>query len=448
MVASEQSALTLPPMPRAVAVEWLQEPWVPAAVVAALPAILAAATARVPLLVRVPPGLLRQRVVRAVAAMAGCTDAITVWNLDQPRPDHAVVLAEPVEWTAARWLTLDCALDDAVGWIIVAIAPAVAVPAGLALTEIHIPPLADRRAALPALARAVVARLALRARGVPAVIEPAALTWIEAQPWSGDQREFETALTRAFLVDRQVIRAATVARDPAPDPARDPAPRPPAEISDARLELLLAEMAHELRNPLVTIKTFADHLPALLDDATLRERFQGLTEEAIARMDGVLENVLAFGRLGAPRAEAVDMPPLLDQVLADVAPDLTARGIVAHRTGAAHAPCAGDVAHMTYALRNLVAGVVREMPPGQPLVLDASANGVVRVQFTAGGTAAARLRALATPDDAAALRDPTLLPLAFSLARAVVERGGGALSVASEPTGATTLVVRLPIATM
>src|SRR5207237_1158955 len=77
------------------------------------------------------------------------------------------------------------------------------------------------------------------------------------------------------------------------------------------LEYLLAELAHELRNPLVTIKTFADHLPALLEDAELRTRFATLTSDAIERMDGLLENVLAFARLGAPRREAVEVGPIL-----------------------------------------------------------------------------------------------------------------------------------------
>jgi hypothetical protein len=42
--------------------------------------------------------------------------------------------------------------------------------------------------------------------------------------------------------------------------------------------------------------------------------------------------------------------------------------------------------------------------------------------------------------------DPTLLPLAFTLARAVLERNGGSLGVQAEGHGRTALVVRLPVA--
>jgi len=62
----------------------------------------------------------------------------------------------------------------------------------------------------------------------------------------------------------------------------------------------------------------------------------------------------------------------------------------------------------------------------------------------AGAEAADRLRRLAAPGEAASLGDPTLLPLAFRLARAVLERNGGTLAVVPEAGDATSVVIRLP----
>src|SRR5439155_648246 len=137
---------------------------------------------------------------------------------------------------------------------------------------------------------------------------------------------------------------------------------PAAAPGGAALEYLLVELAHELRNPLVTIKTFADHLPALLEDAELRARFATLTSEAIERMDGLLENVLAFARLGAPRREAVEVGPIMARVLAELEPELAGRAVRVRQAAAPTARCAADPAHLAYALRNLFAGVVREVP--------------------------------------------------------------------------------------
>jgi hypothetical protein len=120
------------------------------------------------------------------------------------------------------------------------------------------------------------------------------------------------------------------------------------------------------------------------------------------------------------------------------------------QTATPAARCAGDPDHLVYALKNLFAGVLREVPAREELALDATANGVVTLRFSAGGAAAERLRRLAgrsePDDDTSTLGDPTLLPLSFRLARAVIARNGGALTVVPEAANETTLVIRLPTA--
>jgi hypothetical protein len=159
----------------------------------------------------------------------------------------------------------------------------------------------------------------------------------------------------------------------------------------------------------------------------------------------VLENVIEFARLGPPHPQSIAVGPLLDRLLAEVEPELAGRSVRVRRGGGTTAQCTGDPDQLAYALRNLFAGVVREVPSREELALDASVNGVVTVRFAAGGDAAAHLRRLAAGDDQG-LTDPTLLPLAFRLARTVLERNGGGLAVVPESGNATTVVVRLPTA--
>ena len=73
------------------------------------------------------------------------------------------------------------------------------------------------------------------------------------------------------------------------------------------------------------------------------------------------------------------------------------------------------------------------MPPREEFVVDTRQNGVVAVQFVAGDVAASRLRAMVAPDGPRDLGDPTMLPLSFTLARAVLERNGGTLAVHGRP---------------
>jgi len=348
-------------------------------------------------------------------------------------------------------LALEALLDDGTIWVLAGVEPGVSLPGALAgrlaAVVVEVPPLAARAGDLPALAEAALGALARRLGGTAPRLSASALAHLTAHSWPGDLAELETVLARAFLLaPGETIEVEHLGLEA---PTAHVAPEEPRRETGAELEFLLAELAHELRNPLVTIKTFAQHLPALLDDAELRQRFAGLAEEAIGRMDDLLENALQFARLTTPRKESIEVGPLLDRVLADVRPELAGREVRVRQATAPGARCAADPEQLAYALRNLVAGVGREVPAREELVIEATANGVVSLRFAAGGAAAERLRRLAAPGDTSQLRstlgDPTLLPLAFRLARGVLARNGGGLAVVPGPEGATTLVVRLPV---
>jgi signal transduction histidine kinase len=333
--------------------------------------------------------------------------------------------------------------------VLAAVEPGAAPPAALAVrlapVVLTVTPLGQRPADVPELARILLDGLVQRRGGGRVTLAPDAVQRLGAHGWPGDVAELEAVLARALLVtDGDVVEAEHLALGP--EPAEAPASAAAAAAHGAEIEFLLAELAHELRNPMVTIKTFARHLPQLLDDAELRGRFEQLTTEAIDRMDGLLENVLAFARLGAPRREPVEVAPLLERVLREMEPEIEGRAVRVRQATAPSARYTADPEHLAYALRNLFAGVVREVPAREELLLEATANGVVTLRFAAGEEAADRLRRLAAPGDGASLEDPTLLPLAFRLARAVLERNGGALTVVPEGGGTTTLVLRLPTA--
>ena len=347
-------------------------------------------------------------------------------------------------------VALEALLDDGLVWLLAGIDPTVPLPPSLGhrlgAVRIDLPPLAERPADAAALADVIVARLARRTGRPAPPIAPDAVDALAHHPWPGDVAEMEAVLGAAFLRAHDRIETAHIVfAAPASVPSAPPPTAAPPQL-DHDLEFVLAELAHELRNPMVTVKTYARHLPALLEDEELRARFDTLTTDAIERMDGLLENVLAFARLGTPRPEPVQVAPLLARVLGEVEPELAGRAVHVRQDAAPGARCAADPEHLAYALRNLFTGIVREVPAREELALEATANGVVTLRFAAGTEAADRLRRLAAPGDDVSLADPSLLPLGFRLARAVLERNGGTLAVVPDGTRSTSVVIRLPAA--
>src|SRR5881398_1186 len=428
--------VVLPPLTAAAAAAVLAPPRLPAEVTS-VPLACRAAAGAIPVL------------LRALAAREGSLVLATGRRPPLDRvPAGSALYLDVAALAPDGALALEALLDDARVWVLAGADPGAELPrplgARLSAVVLAVPPLAARAAELPALAAAVLEGLGRRLGIAPPRLAADALDRLVAHAWPGDLAELEAVLARALLLAGGVVDAAHL--DLAAEPPAAVAAAPATAPGDAALEYLLAELAHELRNPLVTIKTFADHLPALLEDAELRARFATLTSEAIERMDGLLENVLAFARLGAPHREAVEVGPILARVLAELEPELAGRAVRVRQAVAPTGRCAADPEHLAYALRNLFAGVVREVPAREQLALDATANGVVTLRFAAGAAAADRLRRLAAPGEAASLGDPTLLPLAFRLARAILERNGGTLAVVPEPGEATSVVIRLAAA--
>ena len=452
LAADASGWASLPPLDVDVARAVLAAPRLPETAAGRVALVRAAAGAGIAVRLEAPAGAGRLLLARALHAVAERHDALLVatdfpgvWDV----APGTTVFVDATALGPDGALALEALLDDRSAWVIAAVDPDTTLPEALATRlealVLTVPPLRERQAELPALATSIVAALSRRAGRSQPELTPAALARLEAYDWPGDYAELEAVLSRAWLlagagpVDAGHLALGESSASPAVEVATTDV------ASEARLEFLLAELAHEVRNPLVTIKAFADHLPALLEDAELRERFAKLAAEGIGRIDGLLDNLLTFARLGAPRAGAVDLGALLEELLAEVGPELTERAVHVRRTGSVATTCAGDSDQLAFALRNLLAGVVREIPPRDELVLDASANGVVSLRFAAGGAAAARLRNLVSPGRDT-LSDPTLLPLSFTLARAVLERNGGGLGIVPEPEGKTTLVVRLPVA--
>lgn len=83
----------------------------------------------------------------------------------------------------------------------------------------------------------------------------------------------------------------------------------------ATVGLLGASLAHEIRNPLVSIKTFVQLLPTHHHDAAFREKFFKLIGEEVKRIDLLTEQLLDLASPRAYCAGEIELHPLLQSSL-------------------------------------------------------------------------------------------------------------------------------------
>lgn len=136
----------------------------------------------------------------------------------------------------------------------------------------------------------------------------------------------------------------------------------------ASLGTLAAGMAHEIKNPLVTIKTFTQLLPEKKDDPEFQSEFTVLVGGEIQRIDRIVAQLLNFARPTEPDLSALGVHSVLSDSLRLVGQQLLSRGIRLTRDfGAGNDRVFGDADMLSQAFVNLYLNAMAAMPSGGEL---------------------------------------------------------------------------------
>lgn len=82
----------------------------------------------------------------------------------------------------------------------------------------------------------------------------------------------------------------------------------------ASLGTLIASLAHEIRNPLVSIKTFTQLLPERMDDEEFRDYFLKVAAGEIDRLTSLINELLGFAKPSEPNLKGEDLNALIDRM--------------------------------------------------------------------------------------------------------------------------------------
>lgn len=341
----------------------------------------------------------------------------------------------------------------------------------LATVTVHAPALARRAAEIGAIARDRLATLSA-ALGRPSPdLAPAAIAALAAHGWPGDLAELDAILARTLLDCGPFVEADDLRwRPDAPDAAGLPLPAPPTPPATAEstrdtelrnapddvvappdctaartpepsasvpavgraagtsptLEAVAVELAHQLKNPLVTIKTFVASAESLAAEPLELAQFRTLTDEAVSRMDEILDGLLAFARLADPVEESFDALPLLRDALRAGWRGFASKQVTLDAPEAATLAARADREHLRFAFATLARHVAETIEPRGTLAIGVEPGATLHFAYRESG-AITHLRGVASSDASS-------LPLALLLVRGALGRGGSDVQITLDGT--------------
>ncbi len=221
------------------------------------------------------------------------------------------------------------------------------------------------------------------------------------------------------------------------------------------LGLLTAGLAHEIRNPLVAIRTFTQLLPERYNDAEFRDGFQGLALKEVDRICGLINDLLSFARPSKPNVAPENINDVVDNIARILEAQAKEKGVVMVRDFATEVPKAWiDREQMKQVFMNLILNAIQAVDGEGSITIssrEVTRRGTapigqfvqVEVRDTGVGIPDENLEHIFDPFFTSGKEEGSGLGLAVS--HQIVEEHGGFVTVESKVGQGTGFFVHLPV---
>lgn len=211
---------------------------------------------------------------------------------------------------------------------------------------------------------------------------------------------------------------------------------------------LVAEIAHEVRNPLVSLKTFLELLPEHRDDAEFLTSFHALARDELERIERLLDLVMQQVRpareTGAPHP--LPLAPALSAVVELVRPRALRRGVEVDLRVAGGPSAAIDPDELRQIALNLALNAIDATPEGGRVGILARCRpgGAAEIEVVDAGPGVPPALRPHLFEPFFSTRDDRPGGLGLAISRRLIECAGGSIEVRDAETGGASFLVRLP----
>ncbi len=211
--------------------------------------------------------------------------------------------------------------------------------------------------------------------------------------------------------------------------------------------ILAAGMAHEIKNPITAIKTFAEYLPKKYDDPEFREKFTKIVQEETERISRIVKDLLLFSKPSEPNRQTCDLHQIIKDVIDLLSSDILKNKIILQIDfDSSVGKCHVDPAQMKQAFLNILMNAIDAMPNGGMLKVTTSLTSDLRLLISVSDTGCGIPK-----DKIGHIFDPFYTDkeqgtgLGLAVTHSIVEKNGGKIEVGSETGAGTVFTITLPL---
>ncbi len=147
----------------------------------------------------------------------------------------------------------------------------------------------------------------------------------------------------------------------------------------AALGTMAAGMAHEIKNPLVALRTFTQLFPMKWQDEEFRNKFSMIVPVEIDKINRIAESLLKFGRPSKPEFKKIELNTVIEEVMELMENQFKKNNIRVATKMIKTPPIDGDASQLAQAFLNIILNAVQAMPNGGELIVKTDTGHVIQL---------------------------------------------------------------------
>lgn len=217
----------------------------------------------------------------------------------------------------------------------------------------------------------------------------------------------------------------------------------------AAIGMMSATFAHEIRNPLTSLKTCAQLMPERYDDADFRDTFSKIVRDDVKKIEALIRDLLDFSSKETfSGRDNYDLTAVIDEAIESVRRKHTLEKrkiLIEKRYGSGTIKMRGSINMLSRAFGNIINNGCQAMERGGLMIVDIRPNGRyvnVLIQDNGRGMSHEEITKIFDPFYTT---KPSGVGLGLAISKRIIEDHGGRIKVESKLSQGTIFIVSLPL---